>query len=68
MDDHAGVGRDFKTDPVEINSENNHVHLLVNFRPKVAPAKLVNSLKGVSSRRMRQDGALARIPVARVNH
>jgi len=29
-------------------------HLLVNFPPKVAPSKLVNNLKGVSSRRMRQ--------------
>ncbi|WP_205801515.1 IS200/IS605 family transposase, partial [Micromonospora thermarum] len=27
----------------------------VNFPPKVAPAKLVNSLKGMSSRRMRQE-------------
>src|SRR5262249_60412265 len=31
------------------------VHLLVNFPPKIAIAKLVNSLKGVSSRRMRQE-------------
>lgn len=41
--------------PVEFNGENNHVHPLVNFPPKVAPSKLVNSLKGVSSRRMRQE-------------
>ncbi|NJP35967.1 transposase, partial [Micromonospora thermarum] len=27
----------------------------VNFPPKLAPAKLVNSLKGMSSRRMRQE-------------
>jgi REP element-mobilizing transposase RayT len=32
-----------------------HVHLLVNFPPKIALSKLVNSLKGVSSRRMRQE-------------
>ncbi|MEU7164075.1 IS200/IS605 family transposase [Streptomyces morookaense] len=31
------------------------VHLLVNFPPKVAVTKLVNSLKGVSSRRLRQE-------------
>ncbi len=31
------------------------MHLLVNFPPKVALSKLVNSLKGVSSRRMRQE-------------
>jgi putative transposase len=49
------VCADFETDLSEFNGENNHVHLLVNFPPKVAPAKLVNSLKGVSSRRMRQE-------------
>lgn len=49
------VCRDFETELVEFNGENNHVHLLVNFPPKVAIAKLVNSLKGVSSRRMRQE-------------
>jgi putative transposase len=35
--------------------EDDHVHLLVNFPPKVALSRLVNSLKGVSSRRMRQE-------------
>jgi putative transposase len=49
------VCADFETELVEFNGENNHVHLLVNFPPKVAPAKLVNSLKGVSSRRIRQE-------------
>jgi putative transposase len=38
---------------VEFNGEANHVHLLVNFPPKVAISKPVNSLKGVSSRRLR---------------
>ena len=47
--------RDFETELVEFNGENNHVHLLVNFPPKVAVTKLVNSLKGVSSRRLRQE-------------
>jgi len=46
---------DFETELVEFNGENNHVHLLVNFPPKVALSKLVNSLKGVSSRRMRHE-------------
>lgn len=46
---------DFEVELVEFNGENNHVHLLVNFPPKVALSKLVNSLKGVSSRRMRQE-------------
>jgi REP element-mobilizing transposase RayT len=45
--------QDFQCDLVEFNGEDNHVHLLVNFPPKVAVTKLVNSLKGVSSRRLR---------------
>ncbi|MEV4181443.1 IS200/IS605 family transposase [Streptosporangium canum] len=48
------VCADSETEPVEFNGENNHVHLLVNFPSKVALSKLVNSLKGVASRRMRQ--------------
>jgi putative transposase len=49
------VCADFETELAEFNGENNHVHLLVNHPPKVALSKLVNSLKGVSSRRMRQE-------------
>ncbi|WP_395292353.1 IS200/IS605 family transposase [Kitasatospora hibisci] len=49
------VCADFEVELVEFNGENNHVHLLVNFPPKVALSKLVNSLKGVSSRRLRQE-------------
>ncbi|MEV0144449.1 MULTISPECIES: IS200/IS605 family transposase [unclassified Nonomuraea] len=49
------VCADFETDLAEFNGDNNHVHLLVNFPPKIALSKLVNSLKGVSSRRMRQE-------------
>ncbi|MFH8485012.1 IS200/IS605 family transposase [Streptomyces longisporoflavus] len=49
------VCANFETELVEFNGENNHVHLLVNFPPKVAVSKLVNSLKGVSSRRLRQE-------------
>ena len=49
------VCADFETELVEFNGEGEHVHLLVNFPPKVALSKLVNSLKGVSSRRMRQE-------------
>ncbi|MBM0256677.1 IS200/IS605 family transposase [Micromonospora sp. 4G55] len=49
------VCTDFDTDLIEFNGGDNHVHLLVNFPPKVALSKLVNSLKGVSSRRMRQE-------------
>lgn len=49
------VCADFECELVELNGEADHVHLLVNFPPKVAVPKLVNSLKGVSSRRMRQE-------------
>lgn len=49
------VCADFETELVEFNGEDDHVHLLVSFPPKVAVSKLVNSLKGVSSRRMRQE-------------
>ncbi|CAO5161520.1 transposase [Frankia sp. AiPs1] len=49
------VCADFEVELVEFNGEGDHVHLLVNFPPKVALSKLVNSLKGVSSRRMRQE-------------
>jgi putative transposase len=49
------VCADFETELIEFNGENNHVHLLVNFPPKMAVARLGNSLKGVSSRRLRQE-------------
>ncbi|MFJ9368035.1 IS200/IS605 family transposase [Nocardia sp. NPDC101769] len=49
------VCADFECELVEFNGEADHVHLLVNFPPKVAVSKLVNSLKGVSSRRLRQE-------------
>ncbi|MEV6868716.1 IS200/IS605 family transposase [Streptosporangium subroseum] len=49
------VCADFETDLAEFNGESNHVHLLVHFPPKVTLSKLVNSLKGVSSRRMRRE-------------
>ncbi|MEU4643349.1 IS200/IS605 family transposase [Micromonospora sp. NPDC023814] len=50
-----GVCADFECEPVEFNGEAEHVHLLVNVPPKIALTRLVNSLKGVSSRRMRQE-------------
>lgn len=51
------VCEDFEAGLVEFNSEANHVHLQVNFPLKVAVSRLVNSLKGVSSRRLRQEFA-----------
>ncbi|GAA4187480.1 IS200/IS605 family transposase [Microbispora amethystogenes] len=46
---------DFECEPAEFNGAANHVHLLVNLPPKVALSRLVNSLKRVSSRRMRTE-------------
>jgi putative transposase len=45
-----------------------HVHLLVNFPPSVATSRLVNSLKGVSSRRPRQEFPSLRRPYRRAKH
>lgn len=44
----------FEADLVEFNGESDPVHLLVNYPPKIAVSKLINSLKGVSSRKIRQ--------------
>lgn len=48
------VCRDFEAELVEFDGEDDHVHLLVNYPPKVAISALVNSLKGVSSRMIRK--------------
>jgi putative transposase len=48
------VCQDFDAELVEFNGEKDHVHLLVLHPPKVAISVMVNSLKGVSSRRLRQ--------------
>ncbi|HBO68670.1 MAG TPA: IS200/IS605 family transposase [Deltaproteobacteria bacterium] len=50
----AKICRDFEAELVEFDGEDDHVHLLVNYPPKVAVSTLVNSLKGVSSRLMRK--------------
>ena len=46
----------------EFNAEQDHVHLLVHYPPKVALSKLINSLKGVSSRYLRAEYT------GRINH
>ncbi len=45
----------FEAELTEFNGEDDHVHLLINYPPKVAVSNLVNSLKGVSSRHLRKD-------------
>lgn len=49
------VCQKFDATLIEFDGEKDHVHLLVNYPPKVALSKLVNSLKGVSSRLLRQE-------------
>ena len=51
----AKVCRDFEAELIECDGENDHVHLLVHYPPKVALSRLVNSLKGVSSRLLRKN-------------
>jgi len=48
------VCKDFEASLVEFEGERDHVHLLVNYPPKVSISRLVNSLKGVSSRMIRK--------------
>lgn len=50
----AKVCRDFEAELIECDGEDDRVHLLVHYPPKVALSRLVNSLKGVSSRLLRE--------------
>lgn len=49
------VCNDFSAELVEFEGEKDHVHLLVNYPPKISVSGLVNSLKGVSSRLIRKN-------------
>ena len=50
----ASVMVDFGGELNQMDGEDDHVHLLVSFPPKYSVATLVNSLKGVSARLLRQ--------------
>ena len=50
----ASVCIDFEAKLMEFDGEKDHVHLLIHYPPKVSVSKLVNSLKGVSSRYLRK--------------
>ena len=50
----SAVCTDFEAELVEFDGEDDYVHLLVIYPPKVAVSALVNSLKGVSSRLIRK--------------
>ncbi|QKE37863.1 IS200/IS605 family transposase [Ferrovum myxofaciens] len=49
------VCEDMEASLVEMDGEDNHVHLLVEYPPKLAVSVLVNSLKGVSGRLLRKE-------------
>jgi putative transposase len=57
---------DFEAALREFNGEHDHVHLLVEYPPKVPVSALVNSLKGVSARRLRSEYT-GRVNRARMN-
>ena len=48
------VCADFEAELREFNGEEDHVHCLILYPPKVAVSTLVNSLKGASSRKLRK--------------
>ena len=57
----SDVCEDFESKLIEFDGERDHVHLLINYPPKIAISKLVNSLKGVSSRLLeKQNGKYIR--------
>lgn len=47
------VCSEFEAELKECDGEADHVHLLIEYNPKVQLTKLVNSLKAVTSRRLR---------------
>ena len=46
---------DFECQLIEFDGEKDHVHLMVYYPPKMPLSKLVNSLKGGSSRCLRRE-------------
>jgi len=46
----SNVCLNFDAKLVECNGEKDHVHLLIEYPPKIQLSRLVNSLKGVSAR------------------
>ena len=46
-----------KSELIEFGGECDHVHLLIDFSPDIAPSRLVNTLKTISSRMIRKEFA-----------
>lgn len=63
LDDLSGiftsVGANFEAELVELEGNDDYVHMLLNYPPKVVASALVNSLKGVSSRVIRNQNYLS---------
>ena len=51
----AEICKDFDAELKECNGEADHVHMLIQYPPTVQLSKLVNNLKSVTSRRMRNE-------------
>ena len=49
------IGRKMQFEVLECNGESDHVHLLVSYPPQLSVSKIVNHLKGVSSRLLRSE-------------
>lgn len=49
------ICKDFDAKLIEFNGEGDHIHLLIEYPPKVSISNMVNSLKGVSSRLLRKE-------------
>ena len=50
------VAKKMNFEIIEFNGEDNHVHALIEYPPKLSVSQIVNALKGVSSRRYGQAG------------
>lgn len=52
----GSVAKKMNFQVLEFNGEADHVHALIEYPPKLSVSQIVNSLKGVSSRRYGQAG------------
>ncbi|OED34514.1 cytosine methyltransferase [Flavobacteriaceae bacterium (ex Bugula neritina AB1)] len=50
----AGICENHEAKLTEFNGEADHVHLLIEYPPKVALSVLVNALKGITSRELKR--------------
>lgn len=51
----ATVARQMDFQIIELEGEKDHIHLLIEYPPKLSISKIVNALKGVSSRMLRKE-------------